>query len=236
VEEQFYLCWPLIFLALRSSRKRLAWVTLGIIALVCWHRTALCLSGTAYQYTRYTFDCRADSLLWGCLAAILLREGFLRRFWNVVCKNAWLPLIPATVIAVVAHAGVGDMIALTILPPASALLICQLVLHSRSGAWRWLNSGVAKYLGKISYPLYLYHGIGLAITTRFPINRIVDLCLIVGIAVVIASISYFVVEKPILRYKTPKSRAGLPVEAAPLLVAPTKQMAQSEAATAQPSS
>ncbi len=207
VEEQFYLFWPLVFLLFRKNGTRLAWATVGIIAVVCAHRTALCLSGTPYQYTRYTFDCRADSILWGCLLAVLLRNGYLRPLWSVVCRFSWLALIPATIVAVLANTGVPDVIVLTVLPPLVAVLIAQLVLQSEGQMWSWLDSGVARYFGKISYPLYLYHGIGLGIATRLPVHPAVQLLLTVGIAVGIASLSYYVIERPLLKYKAPARRA-----------------------------
>lgn len=203
VEEQFYMCWPLIFLLFRKDRARLAWVTAGIIGIVWAHRTALCLSGTPYQYTRYTFDCRADSILWGCLLAILVRSGILAGFWNVVCGRAWLALIPAAAIGVIAHAGVPDVIGLAVLPPLVAVLMAQLVLQSETKLWGWLNAPAARYLGRISYPLYLYHGIGLGIASRLPGGLVVELVLTVAISVGLASLSYFVVEKPLLKYKAP---------------------------------
>jgi peptidoglycan/LPS O-acetylase OafA/YrhL len=209
VEEHFYLLWPALFVLLRRNRLKLAWVTLGIIAAVTAHRTVLCLSGTPYQYTRYTFDCRADGILWGCLAAIAVREGYLRSFWTAICKNVWLPLLPLSAIAFIAHTHVPDVIELTVLPPLVAVLICQLVLHSETGLWSWLNSGIARYIGQISYPLYLYHGVGLAVARRMPINYFVDLGLMVAIAVGIASMSYFLVEKPILKYKHLRRRQPL---------------------------
>jgi len=216
VEEQFYLCWPLLFLVFRKNRKRLAWVTLGVIALVVLRRTVLCLSGAPYQYTRFAFDCRADSLLWGCLLAVVLRGGFLRTFVGAICRNAWLPLLTALVVALIAHTGVKDVVALTVLPPTVAILLCQLVVHSGGDGWGWLNSGVMKYLGQISYPLYLYHGIGLGIVSRWPVNRAVDLCVVVLFAVATASLSYYFVERPFLAYKRPR-----PVETPQLAFAGT---------------
>ena len=209
VEEQFYLCWPLLFLAFAKSRRNLAVVTAVIIVIVGAHRTVLCLAGTPYQYTRYTFDCRADSLLWGCLAAIAVREGWIRGFWDWSCSRPWMALITGATVVGIAHGRVPDVVALTVLPPLAALLICQLVTVSDSWLWCWLDSAPARYVGRISYPLYLYHGIGLGLAKRLILPRVITVGLVAGVAVAVASASYYVVEKPALAFKNARPGALL---------------------------
>ena len=72
LEEQFYLAWPLLLL---WSGRRAQCVGLILIAAVsAWRFYAWWYIGLAYMHT----DQRCDGLLWGCMAAFLLREGKLK--------------------------------------------------------------------------------------------------------------------------------------------------------------
>ncbi|PYT10061.1 MAG: hypothetical protein DMF49_00240 [Acidobacteria bacterium] len=68
VVAQFYLLWPVIFLALRKDRIRLAKALAGIILAVWAYRGLLhSVLGVAQGYVFEAFDTRADHLAIGCL-------------------------------------------------------------------------------------------------------------------------------------------------------------------------
>jgi peptidoglycan/LPS O-acetylase OafA/YrhL len=210
-EEQFYLLWPLTFLLFARRRKLLMGGLSLVIAAIWVHRLHLWITAHAAYYITYAFDTRADALLVGCLLALVLKGRLAQRFFNTVCQPGWAPLVTALLIGLSVFAGrrfeafelTGG---LTIEPLLVAILICQLVLQSESWPWQWLNSKPVTYLGRISYPLYLYHmlatHLAMRVAARFPaLGTPFFVTLAVLIAICISACSYEIVEKPFLALK-----------------------------------
>ena len=75
VEEQFYVIWPFaLALLLRSGlrKRRLVLLLSSLIILVCLHRSLLVSPGVNPLRIYFGSDTRADSLLIGCLVAMLV--------------------------------------------------------------------------------------------------------------------------------------------------------------------
>jgi peptidoglycan/LPS O-acetylase OafA/YrhL len=93
-------------------------------------------------------------------------------------------------------------------PLLIALFLVQVVTLGDAWLWRWLNGPIIRYVGRVSYPMYLYHGLANDLALRALRGR--SLWLIgpaaIAVGVVFASASYFVVEKPFLRLKSKFSR------------------------------
>src|SRR5262249_26112973 len=86
IEEQFYLLWPIVMVRFMGDRDRLAKLLAAAIGVVWIHRWALVLLLHVDQrYIYEAFDTRVDSLLIGCLLAVLLRGGGLAGFFNLAC-------------------------------------------------------------------------------------------------------------------------------------------------------
>ncbi|WP_261567867.1 acyltransferase family protein [Frankia gtarii] len=78
LEEQFYLLWPLVLVALCSRpwlARRLPVVLLGGVAGVVLWRNVLVTSGAPGTRTYFALDTRADALLVGCALAAWLRAA-----------------------------------------------------------------------------------------------------------------------------------------------------------------
>ena len=234
-EEQFYLLWPFTFLLL-SKRKKLLITGLSLTMVAVWiHRLHLWGSDHAAYYIRYAFDTRADALLVGCLLALALKEGLFRKLFDLLCQPCWAPLFTASLIGLSVFVGhrfeayelTGG---LTFEPLLVAILLCQLVLHSSSQPWQWLNSKPVTYLGKISYPLYLYHMLAthfaMRIAARFPgLGTPFFVTLAVVIAICISACSYEIVEKPFLALK---NKSSAPSHAATPALSSQRMREQSE--------
>lgn len=225
-EEQFYLLWPITFL-LFSKRPRRLMAGLAIVIAAIWmHRVDLWVTKQAADYITYAFDTRADALLVGCLLALALKEGIGQRFIDRICRPTWgaaltIVAIAGSVLAGNASTSYKLTAGMSIEPFLVAILICQLIVHSASWQWNWLNSKPAAYLGRISYPLYLYHALAahfaMRIAGHIPL-RSNALFVIVGIlvSIVIAGCSYQFVEKPFLALKNRGSRSLRPADPSPL--------------------
>jgi len=84
-----------------------------------------------------------------------------------------------------------------------AVLIAQLLQLYQSRLWSWLERPAVRYLGRISYPIYLYHAWGDSVGRRLsggarPIEFVVG----VAASIVLASGSYYIIERPFLKLKT----------------------------------
>jgi len=207
IEEQFYVLWPLAFLLLRRQGGRvtvrvLVWM---IATVAIWRSVAFLLIGTSPTYVYNAFETRFDNLAIGCLLALLLERGYLERALNATARLSWLPLLT-----------IGLLVISRMLMPASyhysagftvdaaliAVLIVQILQHHHQRLWSWLELPTVRYLGTISYPLYLYHPWGLGAARQLhglPVGvQFIAGCLI---CVAVASGSYFIVERPFLRLK-----------------------------------
>jgi peptidoglycan/LPS O-acetylase OafA/YrhL len=151
VEEQFYLLWPAVLIALCKFRAGIRNRFL-VFAILAVQLARLALGARYSTYFYYSFEVRLDALLVGCAMALWLTEGrpipgFLLARWAWIvpvaglCLSSFLPL------------AWWHRSANTIAAYCSAALIVQTV-HSAPFI---LNNRVAGALGAWSYSLYLYH-------------------------------------------------------------------------------
>lgn len=213
IEEQFYLLWPTLLLLLRRRPDHLPWALAGIIVAVWLYRFVLCFGFQVDQaYLYASFDTRFDSLMVGCLLAVVLRQRRLDRLVNGLTLNPWLPLPTLALLILAIYfpqiSGVSvpryrDVLGFLLTPPLIALLMAQLIANHRHWLWSWLESRPIRYLGTISYSLYLYQQIILGpvehVLHAWP--RPLAVAGAIGATVLVASGSYFFVERPFLRWK-----------------------------------
>jgi peptidoglycan/LPS O-acetylase OafA/YrhL/glycosyltransferase involved in cell wall biosynthesis len=213
IEEQFYLLWPFFFSKFRQNLKKMTGFLVLVIAGVWIHRIVLYYvfnGDQAYFYA--SFDTRMDSLMVGCLLAVLLKRGVIKPFWEFICSSLFMPLITISLLAVSIYFGgvyfirYRDIIGFAIDPLLIALLIVQLISLSSTSYLKWIDWPVVRYLGRISYSLYLYQQI-----TLDPVRKILSgkpllaqLIAAVAVTIIIASISYYAIERPFLRLKDAK--------------------------------
>jgi peptidoglycan/LPS O-acetylase OafA/YrhL len=87
-------------------------------------------------------------------------------------------------------------------PVLVALLMVQIMAHPAAGLGIALNWGWMRYLGTISYSVYLYQQLVVEpvkkLTVRWPE---ISLPAVILAVIVMASASYWIVEQPFLRLK-----------------------------------
>ena len=217
IEEQFYLLWPFVFLMLRGNLKRMTAFLAGIIAAVWIHRAVLCFGFNVDQaYIQAAFDTRLDELMVGCLLAVLLKRRALTPLWRVVSANRLLPLITIALLAISVYAGEAfferyrDVAGFAIEPLLIGVFIVQMIAFSSARLWAWTEFGVMKFLGRISYSLYLYQQL-----TLYPARKalagypvIIQLAGAILVTIILATISHYLIERPFLKLKssTPQRR------------------------------
>jgi peptidoglycan/LPS O-acetylase OafA/YrhL len=194
VEEHFYLLWPVALLVL--ARVGPSWVPVLILGLYLaaslWRIEALAL-GTEWRDVYFRLDTRLSGLMFGaCLAALC-------RGWSL----AWLASLPLWLVAVpvagllLAHGDWRDDGMLIWGVPAVELATAALILGVRGGGGglaALLSLAPLRWLGKLSYSLYLWH---------YPVLRLLrdqgdwQIALLVGLPVslALAALSYVTVER-----------------------------------------
>jgi peptidoglycan/LPS O-acetylase OafA/YrhL len=206
-EEQFYLLWPALFLLLSSHKIRTARLTLiAIIFTVASWRTYLYIFhhvGAAYVYN--AFDTRFDNLAIGCLLAYLVTDDRVGRAVRAITSHAWMPLVTIGLLytsRVLLPATYHYTLGFTVDAILMAVLIVQFMLLSATMPWRWLDMRVTRFLGAISYPLYLYHGWGMSVATHLGHHgKAATAILAICASTILACGSYYCVEQPFLRIK-----------------------------------
>jgi peptidoglycan/LPS O-acetylase OafA/YrhL len=214
IEEQFYLIWPFVFLQCRGNLRLLTKVLGAVIVVVAIHRIALLyVVGVDQSYVYSAFDTRVDQLMVGALTAVLLKRRVLQKFWASACGHPFAPVVTIALLAASITVGATSgghyryAVGFVVEPFLYAILLIQLVGLSHTAMWSWLDSPPAAFLGRISYPLYLYQQI-----TLYPVRRVLSqtpvplqLLAAVLVTVLVATISYVVIERPFLRLKRRQS-------------------------------
>jgi peptidoglycan/LPS O-acetylase OafA/YrhL len=190
VEEKFYLIWPQLIG--RVSLSALTKILIGILVIEPFYRWALILAGHE-NYTHFAFETSLDPIVLGCLIAVLAKRG-----WPV---PRWL-LHPVS-FAIVVIAGALFWRSSEVVIFALAITLVYVI----SKPPRLLNNGIARYLGVISYSLYLCHGYTADVVWPFlfgPADRLpkfVGISLEIALAIAGASVLHFAIERPFLRLK-----------------------------------
>lgn len=206
VEEQFYLLWPLLLVALLRARLRRQGIAAGLVGLAvveAIYREALYRSGISVERLVNGLDTHSDGLMAGCAVALLLSSGALRRAPARALKvGAWAS---ATLLVVLAETGNGNSSFQWGYPLAAlgaAVVIAALVIDPPGGLNAVLGSRPAVWVGRRSYGLYVWsYPIYYALPwprgfTGWPR----DLAEI-GLSFVVAATSYRILESPFLRLK-----------------------------------
>ena len=206
VEEQYYLVWPfLVWIASQRVLKRILFLIMA---------GAVVLRFTGFFYPHNTL-LQLDALSAGALVACS-RESI--RQWR----------LPAAFAACLMPLGVsftGSLVlnslsqTIQVISAAGLLIV---LLDADAIPSRLFRSGVLRYIGTVSYGIYLLHSFVFSafLRTQF-VTRIVDrgslvqaalvLALEYAVVIAVASASFFLFERPFLRLKRlfPADRAGI---------------------------
>lgn len=207
VEEQFYLLWPLAFviLARRGRSALVAGVSLAALAAVVWRSWLFLGAHVDVSYIYNAFDTRFDNLAVGCLLALTIDYKNVAAVAEWCGKRSWFSIVTLALL-LTSRAVLGRAyhfsIGLTIDALLVAVLIVQVLQLYRTRLWCWLEWPAVRYLGAISYPMYLYHAWGASVGRRVPGDSwLLDLVAGVLATIILASGSYYFIERPFLKLK-----------------------------------
>ena len=226
-EEQFYLFWPGI---VAMTRRWFTPVTVMILLIVGNELVKLFVGYpfflTGYSLPIIILNSVATAVCLGCLAAYTLHHK--RSFaiaWPVLGKRWSAPLFLAIMLlaCTVPNAAilyVGRMFYICV---AMTLAVMACSIRGDHALVRVLANRPVRYIGSISYGMYLFHPFGINITDRFlsfsEAWPALQYFFIAGTTIAIASISYWTYERFFLRLKarfTTRRSVPKPVVAIPI--------------------
>lgn len=195
-EEQYYLLWAplLLFVLVRGQIRTILCGIAVLVVLVTTERWILLLSGAASTRISFAPDTNLDSLLIGSAAGFLWTRTTLQVRGRTAIAAA---VVAAAAVFAMPHFTSGDRADLLtavspIFPAACAAVLIFLAADcGRTFASRTLGIGPLRYLGVMSYGVYLWH---------FPLMHLLGVLRGLGLTAVVAPVSYRYVEAPLRRY------------------------------------
>lgn len=208
IEEQFYLCWPLIFLVRIRPVLLLAFMALLVIGSEYFYLSNV-PGPTSYYHFLSCLRFLATGGLIGVFsfyypAQLLAFFGKTRRWASA--------LIAITGFAILGFAsGLSEAFSparyiVHLLPFA---LFSFVILEQCFSPHAWIEFGRSRllsYLGKISYGLYLLHMVAIYIVLEIPFFNqpelfVLNFVLVVGLTIGLSMLSFRYFEKPFLKWK-----------------------------------
>lgn len=205
VEEHFYVIWPLLFLTYYAHRRRrllhlVAAFSFAAIAL----RGMLSLTDLNQKFFIYRWTITAGgSIGFGCIMAMLLTsDDWKEKTVRIVGGSGGV----AIALGLIFHSALYQIPIAWSIPArafGAAILIGWVYLNQRSVAVRVLEFAPIRYIGIISYGVYMWQGFFLstgparAATQTWPPDQMTGFLLLL----LVAPLSYHFFEKPFLRAK-----------------------------------
>ncbi len=169
VEEHYYIVFPFVMLALLNAR--LSGKDIGIILgaicvlILAWRAYLVLVAGVDEMRTYYGSDTRIDSIIYGCLLAILANparcsapsHGMGLRQWAIVAGATTLLLTTL----LVRHPAFRETIRYSMQGLALMPLFYFAIRYPEQAPFRFLNLPWVSKIGVYSYAIYLIHHVAI---------------------------------------------------------------------------
>ena len=207
IEEQFYLLLPFtVPWLLGQPKKRVLFLFAVIFTLMLAARYLIVAAGAKHPFI-YVLPVSGDCFLAGILLGLGYFDDLLKKMNGYFCLAA-----AACMLAVLyffpskSDTGVHQVFVYTLVTIAFVLLFTAVVYSKASIVTQLMNNPIIRYLGKISYGLYIFHIVGIyeAAVLCVKMNIVApewQLPIALAITIGLAIISYELFEKYFLRKK-----------------------------------
>jgi peptidoglycan/LPS O-acetylase OafA/YrhL len=160
VEEHFYLLWPLLFLLLTQQRVGIKWVFGLLVLLLVWRAVRLFGLGHSEFAIYVSTDTRFDSLLFGCLLAILMARK-VQPDWLIRGRVFYPALALSLALLLLSFVWRDPIFRSTMRYTIQGIALMPIfyyaVARSEHLFFKPLNWRLMRRIGLYSYTLYLIH-------------------------------------------------------------------------------
>ncbi len=216
-EEQFYLIWPWLVKKLKSNGVPLLIAIMVILGLSRILLSLYVYAGDLEGTRRYMFFLlqflnlfRIDCMAMGALGAWILffkKDQILKFIFHKATQIlVWIACISSFVLGITYFDTMNHIFY------SFFFIIILMNLAANKSTMVSLENKVLNFLGKISYGLYVYHFIAVIVILKLlnkyiqfdnvAIQNVVIYIFVFGLSIVISSLSYRFIEKPLLRMKS----------------------------------
>ena len=203
MEEQFYMLWPIFFLTLRSiSLKK---IVIGIIVIMPVIRICTYfLMPNSRGQIGMMLQTGGDSILFGCLGALIENSSDFENKWMKIIRNKYLTSASAIFLFILSpilsmrFKGAYDLIFGMSINNVCIMILIFWCIYIPSKFANFLNTKPLMHIGILSYSLYIWQQLFLTNIYSSWVNRFPQNLLLVF---VVATVSYYFIEKPILGIK-----------------------------------
>jgi len=207
VEEQFYLLYPLLLLIL-FKRLRFVWFIAGcglLFILSCF------MSQWVPGHAFFSLETRAWELGAGCLVALMARPVWLSPYWDKTLGWLGLALCLGSLTYIHDKTPLPSPAALPVIL-GTALLILTRCGGLESGLHRTTVLAPIRYLGRISYSLYLLHWPVLVFGQKLALAwGTQEKLLVIIVSLVLTIIAHHLLENPVRRSRSASALKWLAV-------------------------
>ncbi len=209
-EEQFYLFWPWIV----ALTKRWYTPVIVMLLLVAANEIVKLYAGYSFFLTGYPLpvliiNSVSTAICLGCLAAYALhhKQSF-DIAWRVLGKRWSAPLLTGIMllVCIIPNDAILHVFRMFYICVAMTLAVMACSIRGDHVLVRVLTNRIARYIGMISYGMYLYHPFGINITDRFfafsKAWPLLQFLFVVGSTLLIATLSYWTYERFFLKLKS----------------------------------
>lgn len=220
VEEHFYFLWPLLMYLffLKMSLKKI-FFSLSFIILLVWiwriyvyncNPTPIVFYGDKFVINAYLFTfCRIDSILLGALISFIYikNKGNLFVFNNRINHIVFGILLLLLIIITLTIDNEGALMKHGFFILTNMVCFSLIIFALNNPDYILLSNRFIRWFGSRSYGIYLYHFpvftliYKLKVIDHYPLNFFWVTTLRLGISLVLAEISFRLLETPILRLK-----------------------------------
>jgi peptidoglycan/LPS O-acetylase OafA/YrhL len=214
IEEQFYFLWPCLLLyCLRrpglEARTKAARIAIAIILISPLVRVfSFTVAKHTILHNNFGFHTHADSLMFGCLLALVQGTPVFERIYVYATRIWWIP--PAVIIVSdclsARFLNYWDFpIGLTVCGIAISFFLLWCVRNPYSAVGRLLNSRPIAHLGVLSYSIYIWQTLFLNSENRSVFGPSLSLLYTLPFSwlaiLAVAELSHQLIERPSLHLR-----------------------------------
>ena len=161
VEEHFYLIWPVLFIAIARGWFGINGIVLLLAAILVWRLVRMVVFGHGEWKIYISTDTRFDSLLYGCLLALLVWRGHAERLFPAALPARAFLICMAFAILLISFLVQNETFRSTLRYTLQGIALMPLFFYAtrrpQDLLFKPLNWSPVRMVGMWSYTIYLCH-------------------------------------------------------------------------------